>query len=308
MKTKFKTTNSSYITLFLAAIIFFSCKEKKVENKDIVASDSELKLISKGYSFTEGPAVDKSGNIYFTDQPNDKIFKINTEDNSVSEYMSPAGRANGLYFDTDDNLYVAAEDQNELWKIGKNKEVTVLVDNFDGKKFNGPNDIWIDAKGGVYFTDPYYQRDFWKHTEPQQTAKRVYYLDPNTNSLRVAADDNFSQPNGIIGSKDGKTLFISDHGDEKIFSFEVDKNGNLSNKKLFIDMGSDGMTLDNLGNLYATGNGVTVFNSKGEKIKHISIPENWTSNVTFGGKNQETLFITAMGSVYTLKMNVHGIR
>ncbi|MDO6821073.1 SMP-30/gluconolactonase/LRE family protein [Zobellia sp. 1_MG-2023] len=302
--------NISIPLLFSVAAILAlsSCKGQQNLSKNIIAKDAELTLVSDEYKFTEGPAVDKNGDIYFTDQPNDRIVKWDAITNTVSDYMKPSGRANGLYFDHDGNLLAAADEKNELWSIAPDKKVTVLIDDYEEKKLNGPNDLWVDLNGGIYFTDPFYKRSWWKHTEPEQSARRVYYLPKGNSVPRIVADDNFEQPNGIIGSPDGKTLYVSDNGAKKTYSYTIEANGNLTNKKLFTDMGSDGMTLDNQGNVYLTGDGVTVFNSKGEQIEHIDVPESWTANVTFGGPEQKTLFITAMDSAYTLEMNVNGVR
>ncbi|AYN69774.1 SMP-30/gluconolactonase/LRE family protein [Euzebyella marina] len=296
-----------FLGLWGLSLVSLSCEgQKKVD--DIVAKGAELTLVSDTFEFTEGPAMDKSGDVYFTDQPNDRIVKWSASDNTVTDYMKPAGRANGLYFDDEGSLLAAADEKNELWRIATDKKVTVVIDNFEKKKLNGPNDIWVDQKEGVYFTDPFYKRSWWQHTEPEQSARRVYYLAANTSEPRVVIDDNYEQPNGIIGTPDGKTLYVSDNGAKKTYVYDISKNGDLTNKKLFADMGSDGMTVDHLGNVYLTGDGVTVFNKKGEQIKHIPVPENWTANVTFGGPKQNILFITAMDSVYTLEMNVHGVR
>ncbi|MBT9190191.1 SMP-30/gluconolactonase/LRE family protein [Zobellia russellii] len=302
--------NISIPLLFSVAAILAlsSCKGQQNLSKNIIAKDAKLTLVSDEYKFTEGPAVDKNGDIYFTDQPNDRIVKWDAATNTVSDYMKPSGRANGLYFDHDGNLLAAADEKNELWSIAPDKKVTVLIDDYEEKKLNGPNDLWVDLNGGIYFTDPFYKRSWWKHTEPEQSARRVYYLPKGNSVPRIVADDNFEQPNGIIGSPDGKTLYVSDNGAKKTYSYTIEANGNLTNKKLFTDMGSDGMTLDNQGNVYLTGDGVTVFNSKGEQIEHIDVPESWTANVTFGGPEQKTLFITAMDSAYTLEMNVNGVR
>ncbi|MBU2973926.1 SMP-30/gluconolactonase/LRE family protein [Zobellia sp. B3R18] len=302
--------NISIPLLFSVAAILAlsSCKGQQNLSKNIIAKDAKLTLVSDEYKFTEGPAVDKNGDIYFTDQPNDRIVKWDAATNTVSDYMKPSGRANGLYFDHDGNLLAAADEKNELWSIAPDKKVTVLIDDYEEKKLNGPNDLWVDLNGGIYFTDPFYKRSWWKHTEPEQSARRVYYLPKGNSVPRIVADDNFEQPNGIIGSPDGKTLYVSDNGAKKTYSYTIEANGNLTNKKLFADMGSDGMTLDNQGNVYLTGDGVTVFNSKGEQIEHIDVPESWTANVTFGGPEQKTLFITAMDSAYTLEMNVNGVR
>ena len=263
--------------------------------------------VAKNFSFTEGPASDKNGYVYFTDQPNNKILKWNHADNSISTFMESSGRANGLYFDNNENLLAAADDKNELWRIHKNGKIDTLITHFEGKKLNGPNDIWVDTKGGLYFTDPYYQREYWTRTEADIKEKNVYYISPDLKNISIVAK-GLAQPNGIIGTPDGKTLYVADIGDKKTYSYSIQEDGSLSDRKLFTDMGSDGMTIDNLGNIYLTGEGVTIFNSKGEQLKNIPINENWTANVTFGGKKQDILFITAMGSVYTLKMNVHGVR
>jgi len=298
-----KTTIQFIITI-ICSISIISCKSQSV---DLVTDGAELNQISNKYSFTEGPASDKNGNVYFTDQPNDKIIKWNEADNTLSIFKEPAGRANGLYFDHNGNLLAAADDKNELWRINSNGIVDTLITNFEGKKLNGPNDIWVDLQGGIYFTDPYYQRPYWERTTAEIEEKNVYYISPDLKNITVAATD-LVQPNGIIGTPDGKTLYVADIGDQKTYSYTIQNNGTLTNRTIFTDMGSDGMTIDNKGNIYLTGEGVTIFNPKGEKIHHIPVNEEWTANVTFGGKNQNILFITAKGSVYTLKMNVHGVR
>lgn len=274
---------------------------------DLIAEGAQLTLVASEYKFTEGPAVDSEGNVFFTDQPNDRIVQWNPADNTVSDYLSPSGRANGLYFDHEGNLLACADEKNELWRIDKEKQVTVLLSNVDGKKLNGPNDLWVDPQGGIYFTDPFYKRDYWSRSEKEIEKEMVYYLDPKTKTLQVVADD-LVRPNGIIGSADGTMLYVADIGDQKTYRYTMDANGNLSSKTLFAEMGSDGMTLDNYGNLYLTGKGVTVFNPDGRQIAHIPIPQNWTANVTFGGSDRRTLFITAMNSVYTLQMRVQGIQ
>ncbi len=288
-------------------VCLFFALSMQITAQDIVAKNADLKVVSSAFKFTEGPAVDKQGNVFFTDQPNNQILKWSVDTDSITTYLKPSGRANGLYFDHDGNLLACADEKFQLWQIDGDKKINILIDDFEGKKLNGPNDLWVDAKGGIYFTDPYYQRPYWKRQQKEIKEERVYYLSPDLKTIKVVATD-FVRPNGIIGSADGKTLYISDNGDKKTFSFTINEDASLTNRKLFIKMGSDGMTIDNQGNLYLTGNGVTVFNKNGEQIKHIPIPQSWTANVTFGGKDQKTLFITAMNSVYTLKMNVKGIR
>ncbi|MCG2462833.1 SMP-30/gluconolactonase/LRE family protein [Flavobacteriaceae bacterium F89] len=276
------------------------------QKSTVIANGAKLQLISSDFSFTEGPAVDKKGDVYFTDQPNDRILKW-TPDGKVSVYMDDTGRANGLYFDQKGNLLACADRKNQLWQISPDKKVTVLIYDFEGKKLNGPNDLWVDNKGGVYLTDPFYKRDYWDRTEKEIDPERVYYLTPDRKEIQIVVDD-LTKPNGIIGSADGKILYIADIGAGKTYRYTIETNGHLSKKTLFAEMGSDGMTLDNRGNVYLTGKGVTVFDKDGKQIEHIDVPENWTANVTFGGKDQKTLFITASKSVYTLKMKVKGVR
>ncbi|NHF61254.1 SMP-30/gluconolactonase/LRE family protein [Flavobacteriaceae bacterium TP-CH-4] len=292
------------LALLLLLTTFISCE---AQNPGIIAKGAQLTLVADGYDFTEGPAVAANGDVYFTDQPNDRIVKWNAADNSVTDWMKPSGRSNGLYFDHMGNLLSCADEKNELWQIDPEKKVTVLVDNFEGKCLGGPNDLWVDPKGGIYFTDPLYERPWWNHTEPQIPERRVYYISPDKRELTIVAE-GFVMPNGIIGSADGKTLYIADIKDGKTYVYAVNEDGSLSDRTLFCELGSDGMTLDNQGNVYLTGDGVTVFDKNGKQIHHIQVPEKWTANVTFGGLDQKTLFITAMDSVYTLAMNVHGVR
>ncbi len=278
---------------------------KAAEKQSVIAPGAKLEKLAGGFEFTEGPAVDAEGNIFFTDQPNNRIHKWSVN-GRLSVFHENPGRANGLYFDKQGNLLACADLNNELWLIDMQGRVTVLVKDYKGKKLNGPNDLWIDPKGGIYFTDPFYRRPYWNRGPMEQDGQHVYYLTPDRkNLIRVASD--LVQPNGIIGTPDGKRLYVADIGGKKTYSYQINADGTLSNKKLFCLMGSDGMTIDNQGNVYLTGKGVTVFNPDGKEIEHIDVPAGWTANVTFGGKDRKTLFITAQDSVYGLRMRVKGV-
>ena len=295
------------ITLILVLILSlnFIWAQAPLKSK-IIAKGATLTQVEAAYEFTEGPAVDSEGKVFFTDQPNNRILKW-TEGKGVSTFMENAGRANGLYFDHQGRLLACADEKNQLWRIHPDKKVDILLQDFEGKKFNGPNDLWVDPKGGIYFTDPFYKRSYWDHDEKEIESENVYYLAPGAKIPVIVADD-LVKPNGIIGTKNGKTLYVADIGDKKTYCYQISPSARLQNKTLLTNLGSDGMTLDHKGNIYLTGQGVTVFNKKGHQIEHIDVPERWTANVVFGGKDQKTLFITAMGSVYTLDMKVHGIR
>ena len=172
---------------------------------------------------------------------------------------------------------------------------------------NGPNDLWINPhNGGIYFTDPYYQRPYWTRTSPEIERQKVYYLQKHKKPIVVA--DNLEQPNGIIGTPDGKYLYVADIKADKTYKYRIAGDGSLIERTLFASKGSDGMTIDQKGNVYITGKGVTVYDSKGKLIEHIDVPGEWTANITFGGKNKNLLFITATTSVYTLKMKVKGVQ
>jgi gluconolactonase len=273
----------------------------------IVKQGASPKLISRQFSFTEGASADRDGNVFFTDQPNNKIWKYDTS-GKLSVFMENTGRSNGMYFDKDGNLVTCADEHNQLWSISPAKKVTVLLKDLNGHLLNGPNDLWINSSGAIYFTDPYYQRDYWqrKQADAALRGQHLYYM-KNKNSTPVIVDSLLKQPNGIVGTPDGKYLYVADMGAGKTFRYRINDDGSLSDKTIFVNQASDGMTLDEQGNVYLTGNGVTVYNSSGEKINQINIPEKWTANICFGGKHKDVLFITASEAVYTLEMNVKGV-
>jgi gluconolactonase len=286
-------------------------KPASVQKASIIAPGAKVRKLAGGFEFTEGPAVDAEGNVFFTDQPNNRIHKWSVDGSplrgKLSIFHNSPGRANGLYFDKDGNLLACADLNNELWLIDMKGNVTVLVKDYKGKKLNGPNDLWIDPNGGIYFTDPFYSRPYWDRGPMEQDGQHVYYLTPDRKELLRVTDDLVT-PNGIIGTTDGKLLYVADLGARKTYVYSINADGTLFNKKLFCSMGSDGMTIDDEGNIYLTGKGVTVFNSNGEKIEHIDIDAGWTANVCFGGKDRDTLFITAQESLYALQMRVRGVR
>ena len=305
---QFKFKTKSLLIFFIAFICtnFIYSQMQENKNHNLIAKGAVLLKLSDQYSFTEGPAADKNGNIFFTDQPNNRIMKWSVN-GALSVYMENAGRANGLYFDNEYNLLACADEKNEIWKIDKNKNITILVNNFEGKRLNGPNDLWVDPKGGIYFTDPFYKRDYWTHTTKEIQKECVYYLSPDKSKITNVADD-LIKPNGIIGTSDGKMLYVADIEGNKTYSYTINNDGSLIEKTLFTESGSDGITIDKSGNIYLTGKGINVFNPQGGKIAHIDVPEPWTANVCFGGKKFKTLFVTAGKSVYTLKMNVSGMK
>jgi gluconolactonase len=278
--------------------------------------------------FTEGPAVDKNGDIFFTDQPNDKIYKYEVATGDLTLFKTGIGRSNGMAFDKDGNLIACADMYGEVWKISPNGTHQVIAKDYNGKRLNGPNDVWINpVTGGLYITDPLFPRGYWDPNDPrrinnfkfnpvtntytgdqiwppvhseQGPAKsgHVYYLAPGSQSLvRVTTMQEWdadSWPNGIVGTPNGKKLYVNKWAGDNMggtWEFDINADGTLSKPKKFVDMGGDGMSMDARGNVYVSnGLGVTAFNKSGVRV--LNIPAGGGTNNVFGGKDNKTLFMT----------------
>ncbi len=272
------------------------------ENAGVVAAGAEAKKLAGDFQFTEGPAADARGDVYFSDIPANRILKWSVEEGKLSTFLENSGGANGLYFDKDGNLLACQGGERRLVSISPQGEVTVLADKYEGKRFNSPNDLWIDPNGGVYFTDPRYGgRDGM-----EMDGEHVYYLTPDHKKV-IRVIDDMTRPNGVIGAPNGQRLYVADHGANKTYVYRINGDGTLTDKQLFAEQGSDGMTIDARGNVYLTGKTVTVYNRRGEKIAEIPVPEG-PANVTFGGRNNQTLFITARTSLYSVPTEIRGAR
>ena len=303
---KQKLLNSLLMLACTFLCVMSACSQ--AQSNDIVAEGETPVRISNSYSFTEGPAADARGDVFFTDQPNNRIYRWDCESGKITLFTDQSGRSNGMYFDAQGNLIACADMDNQLWSFDMEGHSKILVTDFGGKLLNGPNDVWISKDGGYYLTDPYFKRDYWtRNPERQQPVEGLYYLAPGGKQL-VMLDSTLNQPNGLIGTRDGKHLYVAETKEKRILRYDIQPDGSLSNRQVFADMGSDGMTIDDQGDIYLTGDGVTVFDKNGRKIAHFPVPEDWTANVCFGGKDRDILFITASKSVYTLKMLVHGVK
>lgn len=229
---------------------------------------------------------------------------------AIVSFLDKAGRSNGMYFDKKGNLISCADELDQLWSIDKKGKVTILVKDFGGHRLNGPNDVWVAPNGGIYFTDPYYQRDYWDRKKSDLDGQKVYYMAKN--SQPVVVEDQLKTPNGIVGTPDGKFLYVADLSRDKTwgnktYRYTIAADGTLKDRQVIINQGSDGMTIDAQGNIYLCGNGVTIYSSEGKKIGHIAIPEPWTANICFGGKDRKLLFMAASTAIYTLPMYVKGV-
>ncbi|MDX1285786.1 MAG: SMP-30/gluconolactonase/LRE family protein [Draconibacterium sp.] len=292
-------------TISLILLLFFIVSSSNAKKKDkLIAKNAKIEKAGSGYTFTEGPAVAPDGKVYFTDQPNNRIH-VWDENAGISLWLEGTGRSNGMYFNAKGQLVTCADEKNQLAYFDENKKLVVIHEGFDGKHLNAPNDLWIDPKGGIYFSDPYYHRKWWSegHKEIQDT-RGVYYVKSGGGIIRVI--DDFKTPNGLIGTPNGKILYVADIQDKKIWKYDIQPDGTLANKTFFAPNGSDGMTIDNKGNVYLTSGKVWVYNPAGELIKEIEFPER-PANICFGGKDRKTLFVTARKGVYTLEMRVKGV-
>jgi gluconolactonase len=272
--------------------------------QSVIAPGAKLEKLSSAFSFTEGPTCDAAGNVFFTDQNNNRIMEWSV-DGVLSTFMQPSGRANGMCMDAKGNIIACADEKNALWSIAPDKKVTVLIHDYQGKNLNGPNDVWIAPNGEIYLTDPFYARPWWDHQTMPQDSQQVYHLSASDKKLtRVTSD--LVQPNGITGTPDGKTLIVADIGADRTYTYAIQPDGSLAGKTLFCAKGSDGMTIDEQGNLYLCGHGITIFDKNGKQTEQIDVPEAWTANVSFGGKDHKTLFITASPCLYSIRLNVKG--
>ena len=345
------------ILMFVLLVTAGLCLPNSVWSLDssaVVLRGAKVKKLAGGFSFTEGPAVDGRGNIYFSDIPNNRIHKWSL-DGKLTTFLENSNGANGLFFDRAGNLLAcegagrlvairvkvkakagirgglntkAKLDTKTKVKTGSQAGVKVTADTetdagtksdikagtgtrtvvtvvplaaeYHGKKFNSCNDLWITPAGGVYFTDPWYG----KPEKMSQDGGHVYYLTPDKKKV-VRVINDMIRPNGLIGTRDGKTLYVSDRVGKKTFRYKINPDGTLTHKTLFVEEGSDGMTIDTQGNIYITTDAVHVYSRQGGHIAVIPMPEQ-PSNVTFGGRDLKTLYITARKSLYSVRMQVKG--
>jgi len=270
----------------------------------------KVQRLHTGFGFTEGPADDGHGNLYFSDIPNARIHKLDAH-GKLSVFTNQSRHANGLMFNQAGELVVCEMDgQLAVWNV-ETKTRRVLVDGYQGVRFNAPNDLVIDRTGGVYFTDPHFRAP-----QPLPQGKTcVYYVSPAGNVTRLV--DDLPAPNGVILSPDEQTLYVFPSGQPVMRAYPVREPGKLGPGRDFCTLklagraglrGADGSTVDVDGNLYlATQLGVQVFNSQGEALGILEFPEQ-PANLTFGGPNRTTLFVTARTSLYAVSMFIRGPR
>lgn len=287
----------------VAGIIFLAAGF--VHGQSIV--DAEPEKITEGYEFTEGPVWHDSGYLLFSDIPANTIYKWTPGEEAV-EYLKPSGNSNGLTFDSDGDLLLA-QHEGALSRFTDGQELETVIDNYEGKRLNSPNDLTQKSDGSIYFTDP----DFGVSDEDKELDFNGVYRYSEENGLELLVED-FALPNGIVFSPNENRLYINDSQHNHIRVFDVDKDGNLMNGRVFAEMqadaegAADGMKVDTDGNLYSTGpGGLWIFSPEGEVLQQVETPDRVT-NVAWGGDDYSTLFLTAPNAVYQLETNAEGVR
>ena len=270
--------------------------------------------------FSEGPAWSPEGFLLFEDVPRNRTMKLGPDD-KATVFREPTGRANGLAFDAKGRLVICEGNHDggrRMVRLEKNGKLTVLADNYDGKKLNSPNDLTIDKKGRIYFTDPRYSR----REELEQDKEAVYRIDPDGKLTRII--DNLVRPNGLAITADGKTLYVADNaspgGVVQAVGLSTSTAGATPrNGRVIHDFktgrGIDGLTLDSDGRIWTTAGtkelaGIYVFQPDAKRatsklVSVIKMPEDPT-NCTFGGKNRDILYVTTTASLFRIKTAVQG--
>jgi len=268
---------------------------------------AEVRKLAGGMGFTEGPVwVPRDGGyLVFSDIPGDELKRW-CEKDGLAVFRKPSRNANGNILDRKGRLLTCEHSGRRVSILDDDGTLRTLVDRYDGKRFNSPNDMAVAADGAIYFTDP----DYGLRGAPRELdGNWVFRFDPGTKDLRVLAKD-FDKPNGLAFSPDGKRLYIADSGEPRhIRVFDVLEDGGIANSRVFceIDQGvPDGIRCDVDGRLWSSaGDGVRIHNPDGKLLGTIPVPEP-PANLCFGGADGKTLFITARTSLYAIDVRVAG--
>lgn len=297
-----------------------------------VAQEPEVEIATI-VAFTEGPTVDAEGNVFFTETRSNRIMKLLTNGDLVT-YRENSNAANGLIFDSQWRL-IACEGSDATRKEPRvtrtdlrTGKIEVLADKWEGKKLNGPNDVTIDGRGRIYFTDPE-----WGRSGPDQTGvSAVFRVDPDGRVSRILAAPDIQRPNGIVISPDDRILYLveamgTEGGARMIRAYDLRPDGTVRNMRVHYNFypgrSADGMTIDTKGNLWAaaglhrrrgtaetldTKPGVHVISPKGKLLRYIPIPEDTVTNCAFGGPDMKTLYVTAGKTLFRIRTDVIGTR
>jgi gluconolactonase len=292
--------------------------------KKYVIGNAAVERLATGFRWAEGPVYFGDARcLLWSDIPNNRIMRWDEETGAVSVYRQPANNSNGNTRDRQGRLITCEHGTRRVTRTEHDGSITVLMDQFDGKPLNAPNDVVVHSDGSIWFTDPGYGilLNYEGHKSPFELPRNVYRLDPNTGEATVVADD-FDRPNGLCFSPDESKLYIVDTGENTgdpqspphIRVFDV-VDGSLRNGKLFADMkpaGPDGIRCDIDGNLWASAgwggdgfDGVHCFAPDGTLLGKIHLPEA-CANLCFGGPKKNRLFMAASTSIYAVYVEALG--
>lgn len=310
-----------------------ACLAQQAIGQSIVPPGARVEALGK-VAFTEGPVWHPDGSVYFSDIENDRIMRLSPSA-ELNVYRSPSGRANGLVFDHTGRLVACEGGNRRVTRTEADGSITVLADRYEGKRFNSPNDVTIDSKGNLFFTDPRYgdHGDVEQLDGNGKSIEGVYRIAPDSKVTRILGQE-IERPNGIAVSPDDKYLFVAvntndDRGQSRtLWRFEFDQDRNImpaTAKKLFdwgADRGPDGMAIDRAGRLYVTAGlnyaappyetankykaGVYVISQTGELLETIPVPIDMITNCAFGGPDRKTLYITAGHKLWAIGVNQPG--
>lgn len=292
--------------LFTGIIILTACIS--AEGQNLVADGAEPEIVTEGYQFTEGPYWHPGGYLLFSDIPANTVFKW-TPGEGAEVFVRPSGNSNGIAAGSDGTIYLA-QHAGKVSRITDDRKTETIVQRYQGKRLNSPNDLVVHSDGTLYFTDP----PFGVTEESRELEfSGVYKLTADGKITPFFKE--FSRPNGIALSPDESRLYVNDSQTGQIKVFDMDENGDPVNPRDFANVGkmsdtgaADGMKVDSDGRVYSTGpGGVYIFNSEGKQIRKIST-ENRITNLGWGGDDNSDLFMTAPSAVYRLRMNVSGVR
>ncbi|MAI69315.1 MAG: gluconolactonase [Rhodopirellula sp.] len=287
------------------------CVAEQASDEGGVRPVGKVEEVKTGFTFTEGPAWSQQGSLFFTDIPNAKIHLLSEKSNALSTFTSESGHANGILVDASNRILVCQMDGRVVQYDADTAKYEVLADKYEGKRFNAPNDLIVDKVGGIYFTDPLFRA-------PQplpQGIQAVYYINPRGKVSRLT--DDIAAPNGIALSPDGKRLYVIPSRQAEMLVYDVTGPGKIANGRVLCRLkqpqgkdntGGDGMAIDVEGNLYITTNlGVEIFSQAGKHLGLVAFPQQ-PANVTFGGADRKTMYVTARTGLYRIAMPIAGLK
>jgi len=267
-----------------------------------VPADLKIEKIAAGMAFTEGPVWSRDGFLLFSDVPNNRIMKF-VPGVGVSLYRDQSNGANGNTFDDKGRLYTCESRTHRVIRTDKKGKVEVLAESYQGKRLNAPNDITVSKSGHVYFTDPAFGAQAEKR---ELDFYGIYQITPKGELVLLTKHEG--RPNGIALSPNGKILYVANSDEKNLRAYDVAKDGSVVNGRILIsgvDGPPDGIRVDEKGNLYVTANGLAIYSPEGKLIQTIQIPE-IPRNCAFGDPDFQTLYITAMTSVYRVRLDFKG--